>query len=284
MRTGVIDVGGGMRGIYAAGILDTCIEQGVYFDHCIGISAGSANVVSYMAGQKGRNYPFYHDYSFRKEYMGLGHFLKTGSYINLEYVYGTLSNSGGENPLNYQKLLENPAKLTIFASDAVTGEKKLFHQGDMTEDNYRILMASSCVPVANRPVQIGDSFYYDGALANPVPVEWAFQHGCDRIVLILTKPVEDIRKPDNDLKLARILRRKYPMAAKNISLRAERYNAGVRLARKYEKEGKALILSPKNTFGVDTLKKDKDGLHKLYEEGVHDGECIKKWMNDGLDC
>lgn len=48
------------------GVLDRCMEEGVQFDCCIGVSAGSANMCSYVAGQHGRNKPFYQDYSFRK--------------------------------------------------------------------------------------------------------------------------------------------------------------------------------------------------------------------------
>ena len=59
MKTGVIDVGGGLRGIYAAGVLDYCMEQSIRFELGIGISAGSANLASFAAGQRGRNYQFY---------------------------------------------------------------------------------------------------------------------------------------------------------------------------------------------------------------------------------
>ena len=75
MVTGIVDVGGGMRGIYAAGILDCCMEHGVHFDCCIGVSAGSANMASYLAGQQGRNYRYYQEYALRKEYMGIGNLL-----------------------------------------------------------------------------------------------------------------------------------------------------------------------------------------------------------------
>lgn len=278
MKTGVIDVGGGMRGIYAAGILDTCLKQCVAFDYCIGISAGSANMVSFLAKQPGRNYKFYHDYSFRKQYMGMKNWLKTNSYINFEYIYGTLSNSDGENPLDFQALLQSKAELTVIASDAVTGEEKFFHKTDMSPDNYRILMASSCVPGVDQPVQIGDSLYYDGALADPVPIQKAFDDGCDRVVLILTKPVDEIRKPGKDLLLAKMIQRKFPLAAENMRLRAERYNEGVRLAQEYAKQGKVLVLSPDNTTGVDTLKRDKNALHALYEKGLKDGSCVSNWL------
>ena len=82
---GIIDVGGGLRGIYGAGFLDYCMDREISFDYCIGVSAGSANLAAYIAGQKGRNYRFYHDYAFRKDYMGICQYRKTGSYINLDY-------------------------------------------------------------------------------------------------------------------------------------------------------------------------------------------------------
>ncbi len=58
-KLGIVDVGGGYRGVYAAGVLDYCIEQNILFDLGIGVSAGSANLISYTAGQHRRNYRFY---------------------------------------------------------------------------------------------------------------------------------------------------------------------------------------------------------------------------------
>ena len=95
MKTGVIDVGGGLRGVYAAGVFDYCMDQKIQFDLGIGVSAGSANVASYIAGQKKRNYAFYTDYPFRREYMSLRNFLFKKSYLDLDYIYGKLSNTGG---------------------------------------------------------------------------------------------------------------------------------------------------------------------------------------------
>lgn len=128
MKFGIIDVGGGLRGIYGAGVLDRCMEEGVRFDCCIGVSAGAANMSSYVAGQHGRNKPFYQDYSFRKEYMSVGNLVRRHSYLDLEYVYGALSNAGGENPLDYPAMVENPAELVIVAAEARTGNPVYFHQ------------------------------------------------------------------------------------------------------------------------------------------------------------
>ena len=137
MKTGIVDVGGGLRGIYAAGVFDWCLDQKILFDLCIGVSAGSANVVSYIAGQRGRNYRFYAEYSFRKKYMGIGRFLLKRSFIDLDYVYGTLSNSDGEYPVDYQKVAESASEMLIVATDARTGRVKYFDKGDIKQDRPR---------------------------------------------------------------------------------------------------------------------------------------------------
>ena len=86
MKFGIIDVGGGLRGIYGAGVLDHCMEEGVQFDCCIGVSAGSANMCSYVAGQHGRNKPFYDEYCFRKEYMSIKNLIENNLYFYIGFV------------------------------------------------------------------------------------------------------------------------------------------------------------------------------------------------------
>lgn len=280
MKLGVVDVGGGLRGIYAAGVLDYCIDQGIQFDCCIGVSAGSANLISFMAGQRGRCKLFYTEYAFRKQYMGIGNFLRSGSYIGLEYVYGVLSNSGGENPLNYQAFRSNPAEYYAVAENAVTGEAKYFSKKDIHQDDYRGLMASSCIPGVDKPYVINGVPYFDGALADPVPIRKAFELGCDKVVLILTKPASVPRKPGKDLQLAKLIRRRYPVSSKKIANRAKAYNTSVKYAKKYAMAGKVCIVAPENTDGVSTLSRKKENLEKLYMRGYHDGESILKFLNN----
>ena len=77
---GIIDVGGGMRGSFTAGIYDFLNDQGIQpFDYLIGVSAGSGNMVSYLAGQRGRNLRFYLEYAFRPGYMSMHNMLRKGS-------------------------------------------------------------------------------------------------------------------------------------------------------------------------------------------------------------
>lgn len=274
MKTAVVDVGGGLRGVYAAGVLDRCLEEGIRFDAGIGVSAGSANVASCLAGQKGRNYQFYTEYSGRKEYMSLRNLLFRKSYIDMDYVYGVLSNDGGENPLDYGALVANPAAFIAVATNAETGEVKYFDKSDISQNHYDILKASCSIPFICHPYFIGGVPYYDGALSDPVPIEKAFSMGCDKVILILTKPRDFRRMPEKDRKLAVGIRKKYPFAASQLEQRAKRYNDGVAQAKKYEKQGKLLIIAPDDTCGMDTLTRNPEAMKRFYAKGFQDGRSI----------
>ena len=278
MKTAVIDVGGGLRGIYAAGVLDCCLEEGIHFDVGIGVSAGAANIASYLAGQKGRNYLFYTEYSTRKEYMSLRNFLFKKSYIDMDYVYGVLSNDDGENPLDFAAMAANPAAFIVVATNAETGKVRYFEKSDMAQNNYDVIKASCSIPLVCHPYFIDGVPYYDGALGDPIPIEKAFSMGCDKVVLILTKPRDFRRTPDKDRKLAAGIRKKYPLAAAQMEQRAAHYNAALDLAESYAKQGKLLIVAPDDTCGMDTLTRNPEAMKRFYEKGLHDGEVIASFL------
>lgn len=274
MKIGVVDVGGGLRGVYAAGVLDYCLDVGLHFDLGIGVSAGSANLFSFIAGQRGRNYPFYTEYPFRKEYMSIRNFLFKKSYLDLDYIYGTLSNSNGENPLDYPKFMANPMEFFAVATNAETGEAEYFSKADVRQDDYSILKASCAIPFVCHPYAVSGVPYYDGALGDAIPIEKAFAWGCDKVVLILTKPADALRVPGKDMDFAERIRKKYPKSAEKLRARADQYNRGVELAKAYEAQGKLCIISPDNTCGVDTLTKDRDALRRFYQRGLDDGKKV----------
>ena len=279
MKIGVIDVGGGLRGIYATGVFDYLLDNQIEMNLCIGVSAGSANVASYIAKQKKRNYTFYTEYSFRKKYMSFNNFISKGSYIDLDYVYGTLSHVEGENPLNYPMIMKNPTEMIVVATNAITGKAVYFDKNDLQQNCYDIFKASSAIPFVCQPYIIDGIPYFDGGLSDPVPIEKAFQYGCDKVILILTKPVDFIRHSKKDEMIANRMKKHYSNAAKSLKMRAETYNKNVAIAKKYEQEGKVLIIAPDDTCGVDTLTKDKKALNLLYVKGYQDGQMIKKFLN-----
>ena len=275
---GIVDVGGGLRGVYGAGVFDTCLEEKLAFDYLIGVSAGSANVASFLAGQRGRNLRFYTDYAFRKAYMSLGNLLRRGNYLDLDYIYGgTLSNTGGEDPLDYDAMAANPAQAKVVATDAATGQPVYFDFHDMARDDYGAIKASSCVPVANRPYWWKGRPYYDGGITDPIPFQKALDAGCDRVVVILTRPKDYYRDPKKDQRMAKLLR-KYPNAARVLALRAETYNRQLEQAHALAQAGKVLLVAPDDIGGMSTLTKDRGAILTMYHKGRSDAKAIGAFL------
>lgn len=278
-KTAIIDVGGGYRAIFGAGVLDRCLEDGITFDSCYGVSAGSANLTSFLAGQHGRNHTFYTQYAFRKEYASTENFLKDRNFVDLDYVYSTLSNHDGENPLDYEAFLGNPAEFTVVACDARDGSTKYFTRSDMGYESIDPIKASSSVPVANEPYVIDGVPYYDGGIADPVPVQKAVDDGCDRIVVVLTRLKDELREQKKDVAPARVLKHLYPAAAERLLNRYKTYNDEVALAKEYEKQGIALILAPDDLCGLSTLTKTYEGLERMYRKGYAAAARIGDFLN-----
>lgn len=275
---GIIDVGGGLRGVYGAGVFDRCLDDDVSFDCCIGVSAGSANVASFLGNQKGRNYRFYHDYSFRKEYMSLGNVFRCGSFLDLNYIYKILSDEAGEDPLDYRTISQYRGKVLVVATEAHTGKPRYFEISDFSQDDYRVLNASCAIPFVCKPCTVNETVYYDGGVSDPVPIKKAIDEGCDKIVLILTKPKNYRKNSSKEVMASRLIRHKYPMIAEALSKSGSNYNEAVKLALEMEQQGKCLIIAPDNCCGVDTLTKDKQKLDMLYRKGYEDAAQIKKFI------
>lgn len=279
MKTGCVDVGGGLRDIYGAGVFDYLMDEGIYFDYCIGVSAGSANCASYVARQRGRNKQFYLDYLTRKEAIGFNKYLKSGSFVDLDYVYGTLSNKGGENPLDYSTLVESETEFTVVATDAHTGKAVYFDKHkDMAESNYKVLMASSCFPVFCKPIVVGGKEYYDGGLADPIPFGKAIEGGCEKTVIILTKPLGGSLNQNRNSAGASILKRKYPLFSQTMRQTAQTYSKQLDEALRLQEEGMVLIVAPDDIMGLGTFTRDFDKLAKLYQKGYNDAKKIKAFL------
>lgn len=276
---GIVDVGGGLRGVYGAGVLDRCLEEKISFDYLIGVSAGSANLAAFLAGQKGRNLKFYTEYSFRKDYMSVRNLFRQGSYIDLEYVYGdALSNAGGEAPLDYEAMTSHPDKIAkIVATDAILGRPVYFDIGDMAQDDYGAIKASSCVPVINKAYRWKGRPYYDGGISDPIPFQKAFDAGCHKVVVILTRPRDYYRDPKKDRRMAKFLKR-YPNSAQALANRADTYNRQLRQAEEHAQAGKLLIVAPDDIGGMGTLTKDRKEILAMYEKGKRDAEAIFQFL------
>ena len=282
-KIGLVVEGGGMKCAYGAGIMDAFLDEGITFDYCIGVSGGSGNVASYLAGQRGRNLRFFTDHIHSPDYFGLKSLLKTGDLFGLEYIYGNLTRRDGEDPLDFPALMKNPAEYEVVVTNALTGKPEYYGREMMQQDDYRLIMASSAIPVACHPVELNGTPYFDGGLTDAIPVRRAMERGCETLVVLLTKNRDYVRKPQGMRGLYRRVCRRYPRIVDAIDRRHEVYNDNLRDVFSLEREGTAFVFAASEPIHVGTYSMKEEAERALYDLGLRDFAARKAELLEFLE-
>lgn len=276
--TGYIDVGGGMRAVYGAGVLDRLFDDNISFSHYIGVSAGSANIISFVAGQRSRGLRFYDGYAFRREYMSFYNFIKNKSYIGLDYIYSTLTGDDGEDPLDFEAMMANDCEFDIVATNARSGEAEYFSFREMIKGDYSELKASCCIPIICPAYERKGIPYYDGGLSDPIPVKRLLDAGCDKIVIVLTRPIDFHKQHKVPKSAFEAFLKEYPETARLMDASIDIYNEQLEYAKQLEKEGRVLIIAPESCCGVNTLTRHHGGINALYAKGYEDARAVARFL------
>lgn len=267
MKLGVVMEGGASRTIFSCGVTDVFMDEGIYPDYLIGVSAGIAYGVSYASGQRGRNADFTQKYMGDRCYMGIHHFLnpRKRCYYNLEFAFGEVPNK--LVPFDYDALANYPGQVVAVVTNIVTGEAEYFELPEY-ERHWETTIASCSLPVLFPPVKLGEHYYLDGGIADPVPYKKAFAEGCDKVIVILTRPRDYVKGKETGLRIVNCAYRKYPNIVNRLKHRAEDYNRMSEELLKEEEKGNLFIFAPDNTFGVGRTEGNWSKLGKLYQEGI----------------
>lgn len=264
-KTGLIVEGGGMRGVFGCGVLDAFLENSIKFPYGIGVSAGSANLASFITEQEGRNYRFYTNYAFDERYMGIKNFVTTGSFFGMDYIYTELTQT--VDPINFEKLKNTDMEYYVVAVDAVTSKPVYFSKEDVRKHEGDIFKASSAVPAMCKPIEIDGKLYFDGGVADSIPVKRALADGCDKVVAVLTRPRGYVKKPEMGKPIYSEMLKEYPAIIKAMNVRHYIYNTTLEYLFRLEKEGRAFIFCPDETDNVTLISRNKEELITLYNQG-----------------
>ena len=113
-KTGLVLEGGGMRGIYTAGVLDVFMENGITFDGVIGVSAGAIHGCSFVSGQKGRSIRYYMKYCRNWHFMSFRSLFLTGNIAEEKFCYHTLPEK--LDPYDYEAFKKSHTKFYVGGS------------------------------------------------------------------------------------------------------------------------------------------------------------------------
>ena len=279
-KTGLVLEGGGIRSIFESGVLDAFMENEIEFPYVIGVSAGSCNGVSFLGKNIHRMRDINITYSHDKRYKSIESIFKNGEYLNTKWIFGELTYD--ISPLNYDEYDKSNATLCAVATNAATGKAEYFYPKGF-RDGCEELRASCALPLAAKPVKLGKDYYYDGGIIDSIPLERAFDDGCEKCVVILTQDRSYKKQPIEHERLVKKALKKYPNVASAVLNRHNIYNAQKKYVFEQERLGNALVICPKEPLHASTLGISTERQKEIYELGYQQGlesiDKVKTYIN-----
>ena len=276
--TGLVLEGGGVRGIYTAGVLDVFLEHGIRFDRVTGVSAGAIHGCSYLSGQKGRSIRYYRKYVSDPRFMSFRSWLTTGDIVGADFCYRELPDV--LDVYDHEAFLANPTPYWAVCTDVETGEPAYIRLTDM-RGQIDYLRASASLPYFSRIVALDGRRYLDGGCADSIPVEAMARMGYGRNVVVLTRDASYRKKPEMTA-MAKIVYRKYPAFVRTLERRHEMYNGQLQRVEELQQAGSAFVIRPSEPLEIGRLERDPQKVQRVYDRGREDAlnalESLKDWM------
>lgn len=272
-KTALVVEGGGMRGIFTAGILDCFLENDFDpFDIYIGVSAGACNLASHLSRQHLRNYHCYTDYMLRPEFFSLKKFIFGGHFMDLDWMWDCLA---VEEPLFADKAAEK--NLYSVVTDVKSGEAAYIKADKDSLADY--LKASSSLPLLYRGfVNIEGFKYADGGIADPIPVQAAVRMGAKRIMLLRTRPADYVKKSFIESSIIPRFFGRYPELKKTMMSRDRIYNESLKFIDSPPAGIEIINICP-NNMKTGRTTSDLSLIEKDYMEGKKTGlAAAEMWM------
>ena len=270
MKTGMVLEGGAVRTIYSTGVCDALLTRSLMTDYVIGVSAGIAYGVSYVSRQPRRNLDIMVNYINDKRYMGMGNLLRRDNraYFGLEFVYSTIPNQ--LVPFDYDTFAAYPGEVEAVVTNLDTGAAEYFPL-DRRDDKFKLLQATCALPFLFPVFHIQGRPCMDGGAADAIPYERAFAKGCGRVIVVLTRERDYVRRPEKLQPLIDLAYRKYPKFCDTMRRRADAYNEARQKLFRLEREGRALVFTPTSTEGFHRTERDVDKIKALWKDGWDQG-------------
>ncbi len=270
-QAGLVLEGGGMKGIYTAGVLEFFLDKGIEFSSIYGVSAGACHMCSYLSKQSGRALDISIDYLDSKKYCSVESLITTGDLFNVGMCYHLIPDY--LYPYDYEEFDKYPGKAYSVVTNIATGRPEYMRIRDMKADIDKI-RASASLPLVSRNVKIDGKYYLDGGISDAIPLQKSVMDGNLKNIVVMTKEEGYIRKPTDQAQLALIKARylKYPKVYELMAKRHIQYNDTVDYIYRLKESGKAFVIRPRKASAVGRIEKDKEKLIALYKEGLSDAE------------
>ncbi len=264
MKTGIVLEGGGMRGMYSAGILDVMMENGIEVDGIVGVSAGAVFGGNYKSRQIGRAISYNRKVCRDPRYGTFRSLFKTGDMYEVKFCYETIPNEIA--PVDDEAYIANSVEFYVTCADVETGEA-VYHKSESMKKSIKWIQASASMPLVSKPVEIDGKKYLDGGIVDSIPISFFRQQGFDKNIVVLTRPRGYVKGKNKLTWLARILLRKYPAIVKAMSCRHIGYNKTLKELEVLKQQGDVLLFYPEESAMISRTEHNPEKLQMCYEAG-----------------
>lgn len=278
MKIGLVLEGGAMRGMFTAGVLDVLLDEQIAVDGAVTVSAGALFVINYPAKQRGRVLRYNLKYLHDKRYMGWHSLFTTGNVVNKAFAFYELPFT--LDPFDQATFAASQIDFWVTLTNIETGEPEYVKITDAFAQ-MEALRATSAMPMVSRVVEIEGKKYLDGGISDSIPLDKAMALGYDKIIVILTRPLDYRKKPSNNW-LFKLFYRNYPKLIERWANRYAEYNQAVEKVIEMEKAGKIFVIRPSESLDISRLEKDLAKVQAMYDLGVKDGQAALSELKDYL--
>lgn len=273
-KIALIVEGGGMRGMFAAGVLDSFYEVGFDPFHLyVGVSAGSFNLISHLAGQFRRNYQVVMSCATSRQFINGWKYLRGGHYLDLDWLSNECLKT---NPLDkktaLQRLEDTGKSFVIVCTNVNTGRPN-YHSPNIENIN-NILKGSCCVPLLYRkPVYVEGERVIDGGISDPIPVKKAYTEGSTDIVVIRSREESHREKKSSiEIKIGLLLYKKNPKLQKAILNLPNTYNNSLSFMEKSPSDVNVFQIAPPCCLNASLTSTNTQSLEIDYWLGRQEGK------------
>ena len=280
MKKGLVLEGGAMRGMFTAGILDVFMENGIDFDGAVGVSAGAVFGCNYKSKQIGRGIRYNKKYCTDDRYVSLKSWITTGDLYGAEFSYHTLPQE--LDVFDTDAFSKSPMEFYVVCTDMHTGRAVYHKCTDGGENDIQWMRASASLPLAARPVELAGRVLSDGGTSDSIPVKFMEYKGYDKLVVILTRPKNYVKRPSRMMPVMNKMLKKYPNFLNTMSRRYMKYNKTLAYIEQQERLGRLFVIRPDADLAIGKVCRNPDELERVYqlgrEKGLSELEKVKRYL------
>ena len=262
--------GGGTRAANTAGVLNTLLENGIYFKDVFGVSAGASHVINYISRDTVRARASFVEFMGLPGVAGKMQFLKGKGYFNAHDIYQLSGLPDGLLPFDFETFMASPSDMHIDAFEVDTDSTVNWTKEDIhtIQDLMNRVQASSTMPFAMPIVRFDNHIYYDGGLGDSwgVQLELARSLGYKRFFIVCTQQKGFRKKKPRWPFTCYLASPTHPNVGKRYAERWLHYNALYDALDELEESGEAMVYRP-DEMSISNTCHDVPTLQRLYEEG-----------------